>query len=142
MRTQFNRRSFIKASAFGSAGLLVLRDSRSVGAYHANEKLNIAIIGACGQGESNTMNVAGENLARTKRRTAVEERGELFERIRHALRVTLTAQSERLGLRQLARIDDRVVARRTEMRGVARERRTVSVGVLFARSVARFASDP
>ncbi len=62
MKSHLNRRDFVKASALGSAGLLILKDSRSVGAYYANEKLNIAIIGACGQGESNTMNVASENL--------------------------------------------------------------------------------
>jgi hypothetical protein len=46
----------------GAAGLVILKDSGSAGAYRANEKLNLAIIGACGQGESNAAAVAGENL--------------------------------------------------------------------------------
>jgi hypothetical protein len=46
----------------GAAGMLILKDSRSVAAYGANEKLHIAILGACGQGGSNTDAVAGENL--------------------------------------------------------------------------------
>ena len=41
---------------------MILRDSRSVGAYQANEKLRIAIVGACGQGGSNAGQMAGENL--------------------------------------------------------------------------------
>ena len=62
MRTNFGRRKFIKTSIAGAAGMVILKDSRSVGAYLANEKLNIAMIGVCGQGESNTGGVAGENL--------------------------------------------------------------------------------
>ncbi len=62
MSTRYNRRDFVKAATLGAAGLTVLGDSRSVGAYQANQKLDIAIIGACGQGESNTNAVAGENL--------------------------------------------------------------------------------
>jgi hypothetical protein len=53
MRTAFGRRKFIKTSIVGAAGMVILKDSRSVGAYFANEKLNIASIGVCGQGESN-----------------------------------------------------------------------------------------
>ena len=45
-----------------AAGIVILKDSRSVAAYAANEKLSIGIIGACGQGGSNTKNVASENL--------------------------------------------------------------------------------
>jgi hypothetical protein len=62
MRTNMHRRSFLKSSLLGTAGLVILKDARSAGAYQANEKLAIAIIGACGQGGSNTNAVAGENL--------------------------------------------------------------------------------
>ena len=62
MPTHSNRRQFLGASATAAAGLVILKDSRSVGAYPANEKLSIGIIGACGQGGSNARNVAGENL--------------------------------------------------------------------------------
>ena len=68
MRTNFGRRKFIKTSIAGAAGMVILKDSRSVGAYLANEKLNIAMIGVCGQGESNTGGVAGENLVALLRR--------------------------------------------------------------------------
>ena len=62
MRTNIHRRSFLKSSLLGTAGLVILKDARSARAYQANEKLAIAIIGACGQGGSNTNAVAGENL--------------------------------------------------------------------------------
>ena len=62
MRAHCSRRKFIKASMASAAGIVILKDSRSVGAYVANEKLRIAIVGACGQGGSNTNNVSGENL--------------------------------------------------------------------------------
>jgi len=62
MPVRFQRRQFIKASMATTAGIVILKDSRSVGAYQANEKLRIAVIGACGQGESNTNQMAGENL--------------------------------------------------------------------------------
>ncbi len=62
MKTRFDRRCFVKSAAMGSAGLVILKDSRSAGAYHANEKLNLAIVGACGQGEWNTNNLASESI--------------------------------------------------------------------------------
>jgi predicted dehydrogenase len=62
MPSRLSRRRFVKASALGAASLVILKDSRIAAAYRANEKLNIAIIGACGQGEWNAGNVAGENL--------------------------------------------------------------------------------
>jgi Oxidoreductase family, NAD-binding Rossmann fold/Oxidoreductase family, C-terminal alpha/beta domain len=62
MQARLPRRSFLQASLAGAAGLVILKDSRSARGYQANEKLNIAIIGACGQGASNTAAVAGENL--------------------------------------------------------------------------------
>jgi hypothetical protein len=62
MKIRLDRRKFIQTSIAGAAGIVILKDSRSVGAYLANQKLNIAVIGACGQGESNLGNVAGENI--------------------------------------------------------------------------------
>jgi hypothetical protein len=62
MASHLGRRQFLKTSTLGTAGLVILKESRSVGAYLANEKLNIAIVGACGQGEGNTGGVSGENL--------------------------------------------------------------------------------
>ena len=62
MPTRLDRRRFIQSSLLGAAGIVILKDSRSARAYQANEKLRIAIVGACGQGGSNVGNVAGENL--------------------------------------------------------------------------------
>ena len=62
MPARFHRRRFLQSSLAAAAGIVILKDSRSVRAYQANEKLHIAVIGACGQGESNTGQVAGENL--------------------------------------------------------------------------------
>jgi hypothetical protein len=45
------RRSFIKRTAGGTAGFLILTDSRSVWGAPANERLNIALIGCGGRGE-------------------------------------------------------------------------------------------
>jgi hypothetical protein len=62
VKTHLNRRHFLKTSALGAAGPLILNNSRSVGAYLANEKLNIAVIGAAGQGAWNASNLTSENL--------------------------------------------------------------------------------
>ncbi|MGA2618373.1 MAG: Gfo/Idh/MocA family oxidoreductase [Thermoguttaceae bacterium] len=62
MPARFHRRRFLQTSMATAAGMVILKDSRSLGAYRANEKLHIAIVGACGQGESNVGQVAGENL--------------------------------------------------------------------------------
>ena len=62
MTAHSTRRKFLATTAAAAAGIVILKDSRSVAAYQANEKLRIAIIGACGQGGSNTDNVASENL--------------------------------------------------------------------------------
>jgi predicted dehydrogenase len=62
MPAHLNRRKFIQASALGAAGIVILKNSRSVAAYAANEKLHIASIGCCGQGEANLGGLGGENI--------------------------------------------------------------------------------
>ncbi len=62
MRSRFNRRQFLSVAGCGGAGLLILHSSRSARGYQANEKLNIAIIGAGGRGAQNLSEVAGENI--------------------------------------------------------------------------------
>ena len=62
MPARFQRRRFLQASLAAAGGIVILRDSRSVAAYPANEKLRIAIIGVCGQGGSNAKQMAGENV--------------------------------------------------------------------------------
>jgi len=46
------RRTFLKRSAAGAGGIVILRSSRSVGGAPANTKLNVAIIGAGGRGKA------------------------------------------------------------------------------------------
>ena len=62
MTAPLHRRDFLKTSVLGGTGMVFLENSQSARAYAANEKLNLAIIGVCGQGESNCGNVASENL--------------------------------------------------------------------------------
>jgi predicted dehydrogenase len=62
MKPRFNRRQFLSVAGCGGAGLLILRSSRSARGYQANDKLNIAIIGAGGRGAQNLSEVAGENI--------------------------------------------------------------------------------
>ncbi len=50
MTSQLNRRSFLKGTATGAAGLLILKNSRSALSYQANERLNIALVGVGGRG--------------------------------------------------------------------------------------------
>jgi len=45
------RRGFLRDAALGGAGLVILSSSRSARAYAANEKLNVAVIGAGGGGK-------------------------------------------------------------------------------------------
>ncbi len=63
MRTRTGRRAFLGTAALGGLGLTFLRDAGLAFGAQANEKLNIGIIGAGGQGEGNTNNVASENIA-------------------------------------------------------------------------------
>ena len=50
MISRFSRRSFLRNTALGGAGLLILKDSRAAGSYQANEKLNVALVGVGGRG--------------------------------------------------------------------------------------------
>ena len=45
MTNQWKRRSFLRTAGRTAAGLVILRDSRSVWGYPANEKLDIAVVG-------------------------------------------------------------------------------------------------
>ena len=62
MTKQWNRRRFLRTASTAAAGLVILPDSRSVWGYHANEKLNIAVVGAGGMGAWNLAHMAGENV--------------------------------------------------------------------------------
>jgi predicted dehydrogenase len=62
MASSFTRRTFVKRAAAGACGWWLLRDGRSARAFQANEKLNLAIIGAGGRGAANLGAVAGENI--------------------------------------------------------------------------------
>jgi predicted dehydrogenase len=61
-RRRWNRRRFLSVAGCGAAGWLILGDSRSVWSYHANEKLNVGVVGAGGWGAVNLARVAGENV--------------------------------------------------------------------------------
>lgn len=62
MQYRTSRRHFLSVAASGGAGLLILGNSRSARSYQANEKLNIAVIGAGGRGAANLSDVASENI--------------------------------------------------------------------------------
>jgi len=61
MHAKINRRRFLRTSAAGAAGMIILKDSRSARAYAANEKLNIAGIGVGGQGGGNIRTAGNGN---------------------------------------------------------------------------------
>ena len=85
MRHRIQRRRLLVSAASAAVGVTLLRDSRSARAYHANEKLNIAIIGAGGRGAANLSGVAGENIVAL---CDVDERraGKSFEQFPEAAR--------------------------------------------------------
>ena len=62
MNCRMNRRTFVRVVAAAGAGWTILSESRSARAYHANEKLNIAIIGAGGRGAANLQSVRSERI--------------------------------------------------------------------------------
>jgi predicted dehydrogenase len=58
------RRQFLRAMALGGASFLVLRNARSAWSYQANEKLDLAFVGAGGRGAALVDEFAklGENI--------------------------------------------------------------------------------
>jgi hypothetical protein len=64
MKSNLNRRAFLRTTAAGGASLLILKNSRSAWSYQANEKLNIALVGVGGRGRwfVDTMPGLGQNV--------------------------------------------------------------------------------
>lgn len=60
--TRITRRDFLKGTAAGGVGLLILGDSSLAFGYGANEKLNIAAIGCGGKGHSDIGGCASQNI--------------------------------------------------------------------------------
>ena len=50
MKRKLTRRSLLSRASLGAAGLLIVRDSRSVRGAPANERINVALIGVGGRG--------------------------------------------------------------------------------------------
>lgn len=50
MHSEIKRRVFLKTTALGGLGMIILKNSRLAYGYEANEKLNIALIGVGGRG--------------------------------------------------------------------------------------------
>jgi hypothetical protein len=50
MPAQRSRRAFLRNGILAGAGLVVLKNGRSLGSYQANEKVNVALIGVGGRG--------------------------------------------------------------------------------------------
>ena len=59
MNTRTTRRHFLRTTALGAAGLLILRNSKLAFGYEANSKLNVAGIGVGGQGRWDLDNLDG-----------------------------------------------------------------------------------
>ncbi len=62
MPRSVTRRTFLRHAALTGSGLIILSNPRSVRAFAANEKLNIAGIGIAGRGGDDVRGVASENL--------------------------------------------------------------------------------
>lgn len=62
MSKGITRRDFLRGAAVGSVGLLVLRDSKIAFGSEANDKLNVAIIGAGGRGAANLQGLSDQNI--------------------------------------------------------------------------------
>ncbi|MHB8521137.1 MAG: Gfo/Idh/MocA family protein [Limisphaerales bacterium] len=59
MKTHITRRNFLRTSALGGAGVLILQNSKLAFTYAANSKLDVAGIGVGGQGRGDIDNIAG-----------------------------------------------------------------------------------
>lgn len=57
MSKRSSRRTFLRNAALAGTGLVVMKNSRSLASYQANEKVNVAIVGVSGRGSwfSDTM---------------------------------------------------------------------------------------
>jgi predicted dehydrogenase len=64
LKSTVSRRNFLRTTALGGTGLLILPNSRSAFAYEANNKLNVAVVGVGGRGHDDLSGVAGlgENI--------------------------------------------------------------------------------
>ena len=62
MSRSVTRRAFLGHAAVTGSGLIILSNPRSVRAFAANEKLNVAGIGVAGRGGDDVRGVASENL--------------------------------------------------------------------------------
>ena len=62
MAARFNRRRFLSVAGVSGASLVILGSSQSARGYQANEKLNLALIGAGGRGAQNLAEVTSENI--------------------------------------------------------------------------------
>lgn len=62
MSKKITRRDFLRGTALGGAGLIILRDSRLAFGSTANDKLNIAAIGCGGKGHSDIGGCASQNI--------------------------------------------------------------------------------
>ncbi|HID07366.1 MAG TPA: Gfo/Idh/MocA family oxidoreductase, partial [Armatimonadetes bacterium] len=62
MSAKMTRRDFVRSTVSAGVGLWILSNSAFARSYIANEKLNIAIIGAGGRGKGNLDAVKSENI--------------------------------------------------------------------------------
>ena len=62
MHSLLNRRDFLRTTAAGASGLVILANSRMIAGTDANSRLNIAGIGVGGRGAADIDGVADENI--------------------------------------------------------------------------------
>ncbi len=62
MAARFTRRRFLSVAGVSGASLVILGSSQSARGYQANEKLNVALIGAGGRGAQNLAELTSENI--------------------------------------------------------------------------------
>ncbi|MBE7503020.1 MAG: Gfo/Idh/MocA family oxidoreductase [Verrucomicrobiales bacterium] len=63
MKTGIRRRSFLRHTGLGGAGVLLLSNARLAFAAEANSRLHVAGVGVAGQGRGNLDNIAGAGAA-------------------------------------------------------------------------------